>query len=100
MDYLINENHTAPITEALFQTSLMYNLLEKLGHMDLASRLVVSLLFCQLFLLPAFNIVIHSSIQPVVSLKKKKKSTVNFCFLHFADCEIFILNHALHTMKR
>ncbi|XP_020033622.1 leucyl-cystinyl aminopeptidase isoform X1 [Castor canadensis] len=40
MDYLINENHTAPITEALFQTSLMYNLLEKLGHMDLASRLV------------------------------------------------------------
>ncbi|XP_008828764.1 leucyl-cystinyl aminopeptidase [Nannospalax galili] len=41
IDYLGNENHTAPITEALFQTSLIYNLLEKLGHMDLASRLVI-----------------------------------------------------------
>ncbi|XP_057611735.1 leucyl-cystinyl aminopeptidase [Chionomys nivalis] len=40
IDYLRNETHTAPITEALFQTGLIYNLLEKLGHMDLASRLV------------------------------------------------------------
>lgn len=40
IDYLRNETHTAPITEALFQTDLIFNLLEKLGHMDLASRLV------------------------------------------------------------
>ncbi|XP_047273133.1 leucyl-cystinyl aminopeptidase isoform X1 [Homo sapiens] len=40
INYLGNENHTAPITEALFQTDLIYNLLEKLGYMDLASRLV------------------------------------------------------------
>ncbi|XP_011905032.1 PREDICTED: leucyl-cystinyl aminopeptidase isoform X2 [Cercocebus atys] len=40
INYLGNENHTAPITEALFQTGLIYNLLEKLGYMDLASRLV------------------------------------------------------------
>ncbi|XP_048186963.1 leucyl-cystinyl aminopeptidase [Perognathus longimembris pacificus] len=40
LDYLKNENYTAPITEALHQTNLIYNLLEKLGHMDLASRLV------------------------------------------------------------
>ncbi|ELV10166.1 Leucyl-cystinyl aminopeptidase [Tupaia chinensis] len=40
IDYLGNENCTAPITEALFQTNLIYNLLEKLGHMNLASRLV------------------------------------------------------------
>lgn len=38
--YLGNETHTAPITETLFQTGLIYNLLEKLGYMDLASRLV------------------------------------------------------------
>ncbi|XP_006867951.1 PREDICTED: leucyl-cystinyl aminopeptidase [Chrysochloris asiatica] len=40
IDYLGNETHTAPITEALFQTGRIYNLLEKLGHMDLAARLV------------------------------------------------------------
>nr|XP_003920778.2 leucyl-cystinyl aminopeptidase isoform X1 [Saimiri boliviensis boliviensis] len=40
INYLGNETHTAPITEALFQTGLIYNLLEKLGHMDLASRLM------------------------------------------------------------
>ncbi|XP_048667820.1 leucyl-cystinyl aminopeptidase [Marmota marmota marmota] len=40
IDYLRNESYTAPITEALFQTGLIYNLLEKLGQMDLASRLV------------------------------------------------------------
>ncbi|XP_021076862.1 leucyl-cystinyl aminopeptidase isoform X2 [Mus pahari] len=40
IDYLKNETHTAPITEALLQTNLIYNLLEKLGHMDLSSRLV------------------------------------------------------------
>ncbi|XP_007529971.1 leucyl-cystinyl aminopeptidase [Erinaceus europaeus] len=40
IDYLRNENCSAPINEALFQTGLIYNLLEKLGHMDLASRLV------------------------------------------------------------
>ncbi|XP_010587897.1 leucyl-cystinyl aminopeptidase [Loxodonta africana] len=40
IDYLGKENHTAPITEALFQTGLICNLLEKRGHMDLASRLV------------------------------------------------------------
>ncbi|XP_068391775.1 leucyl-cystinyl aminopeptidase [Eschrichtius robustus] len=39
IDYLRNETSTAPITEALFQTELIYNL-EELGHMDLASRLV------------------------------------------------------------
>lgn len=38
--YLGNENCTAPITETLFQTGLIYDLLEKLGHEDLASRLV------------------------------------------------------------
>ncbi|XP_049625072.1 leucyl-cystinyl aminopeptidase [Suncus etruscus] len=38
--YLGNENCTAPITETLFQTGLIYDLLEKLGHVDLASRLV------------------------------------------------------------
>lgn len=47
IDYLRNETYTAPISEALFQTELIYNLLDKLGHMDLASRLVVSLPFCQ-----------------------------------------------------
>ncbi|XP_032131560.1 leucyl-cystinyl aminopeptidase isoform X1 [Sapajus apella] len=40
INYLGNETHTAPITEALFHTGLIYNLLEKLGHMDLASRLM------------------------------------------------------------
>nr|XP_003479495.2 leucyl-cystinyl aminopeptidase [Cavia porcellus] len=40
IDYLKNENHTAPITEALFQTGLIFHLLEKVGHVDLASRLV------------------------------------------------------------
>ncbi|XP_076995199.1 leucyl-cystinyl aminopeptidase isoform X2 [Tamandua tetradactyla] len=40
IDYLGNETHTAPITEALFQTELIFNLLEKQGHMELASRLV------------------------------------------------------------
>uniref|UniRef100_A0A8B9XS36 Aminopeptidase n=1 Tax=Bos mutus grunniens TaxID=30521 RepID=A0A8B9XS36_BOSMU len=40
IDYLRNETYTAPISEALFQTELIYNLLDKLGHMDLASRLV------------------------------------------------------------
>ncbi|KAK2494783.1 hypothetical protein MC885_003755 [Smutsia gigantea] len=40
IDYLGNETCTAPTTEALFQTGLIYDLLEKLGHMDLASRLV------------------------------------------------------------
>ncbi|XP_029072251.1 leucyl-cystinyl aminopeptidase isoform X1 [Monodon monoceros] len=39
IDYLRNETCTAPITEALFQTELIYNL-EELGHMDLASKLV------------------------------------------------------------
>nr|XP_025147986.1 leucyl-cystinyl aminopeptidase isoform X3 [Bubalus bubalis] len=40
IDYLRNETYTAPISEALFQTELIYNLLDKLGHVDLASRLV------------------------------------------------------------
>ncbi|KAG8511619.1 Leucyl-cystinyl aminopeptidase [Galemys pyrenaicus] len=40
IDYLGKENCTAPITEALFQTGLIYNLLEKLGYTDLTSRLV------------------------------------------------------------
>ncbi|XP_059949175.1 leucyl-cystinyl aminopeptidase isoform X2 [Mesoplodon densirostris] len=39
IDYLRNETSTAPITEALFQMELIYNL-EELGHMDLASKLV------------------------------------------------------------
>lgn len=64
IDYLRNETCTAPITEALYQTDLIYDLLEKLGYMDLASRLVVSLLFFADFSwLLAFNIVIYSSIQ-------------------------------------
>uniref|UniRef100_H0WN20 Leucyl and cystinyl aminopeptidase n=1 Tax=Otolemur garnettii TaxID=30611 RepID=H0WN20_OTOGA len=41
IDYLQSENDTAPITEALFQTGLIFDLLEKLGRMDLASRLVM-----------------------------------------------------------
>ncbi|XP_066237989.1 leucyl-cystinyl aminopeptidase isoform X1 [Saccopteryx leptura] len=41
IDYLGNETYTAPITEALFQTGLIHNLLEKRGHMDLTSRLVM-----------------------------------------------------------
>lgn len=64
IDYLRNETHTAPITEALFQTGLIYNLLEKLGHMDLASRLVVSLPFfifsCGLPLMLLFTILFTS----------------------------------------
>ncbi|XP_061280441.1 leucyl-cystinyl aminopeptidase isoform X2 [Bos javanicus] len=40
IDYLRNETYTAPISEALLQTELIYNLLDKLGHVDLASRLV------------------------------------------------------------
>ncbi|XP_024419079.2 leucyl-cystinyl aminopeptidase [Desmodus rotundus] len=38
--YLGNETATAPITEALLQTGLIYDLLEKLGCVDLASRVV------------------------------------------------------------
>ena len=59
IDYLRNETYTAPISEALFQTELIYNLLDKLGHMDLASRLVVSLPFAKFSLLLAFTVVIH-----------------------------------------
>ncbi|XP_038621574.1 leucyl-cystinyl aminopeptidase [Tachyglossus aculeatus] len=40
MDYLANETSTAPITEALFQTDLIYNLLDKRGNWDLASKMV------------------------------------------------------------
>lgn len=61
--YLGNETSTAPITEVLLQTGLIYDLLEKLGHMNLASRVVVSLPFASFSLLLAFNIVIHNFIQ-------------------------------------
>ncbi|XP_006885440.1 PREDICTED: leucyl-cystinyl aminopeptidase [Elephantulus edwardii] len=37
--YLGNETHNAPITEALYQTRFIFDLLEKVGHLDLASRL-------------------------------------------------------------
>ncbi|XP_044518546.1 leucyl-cystinyl aminopeptidase [Gracilinanus agilis] len=40
IDYLGNETHTAPITEALFQTDLIYELLEKIGEVELAQRMV------------------------------------------------------------
>ncbi|KAM9101063.1 leucyl-cystinyl aminopeptidase [Sarcophilus harrisii] len=40
IDYLGNETHTAPITEALFQTDLIYDLLEKIGELELAKRTV------------------------------------------------------------
>ena len=64
IDYLRNETYTVPITEALFQTGLIYNLLEKQGHMDLASRLVVSLsffsFFCDLPLILLFEFLFRS----------------------------------------
>ncbi|XP_043819667.1 leucyl-cystinyl aminopeptidase [Dromiciops gliroides] len=40
IDYLGNETHTAPITEALFQTTIIYDLLEKIGEIELAKRMV------------------------------------------------------------
>ncbi|XP_002744830.4 leucyl-cystinyl aminopeptidase isoform X1 [Callithrix jacchus] len=40
IDYLGNETHTAPITQALFQTGLIYDLLEKVGSTEQALRLI------------------------------------------------------------
>uniref|UniRef100_A0A4X2KME5 Aminopeptidase n=1 Tax=Vombatus ursinus TaxID=29139 RepID=A0A4X2KME5_VOMUR len=40
IDYLGNETHTAPISEALFQTDLIYDLLEKIGEIELARKTV------------------------------------------------------------
>ncbi|XP_057270257.1 leucyl-cystinyl aminopeptidase isoform X3 [Pezoporus wallicus] len=40
IDYLNKESSTAPLTQALFQLSLIYNLLEKKGEQQLASRLM------------------------------------------------------------
>ncbi|XP_034629203.1 leucyl-cystinyl aminopeptidase [Trachemys scripta elegans] len=40
LDYLEKENHTAPISQALFQMSLIYDLVEKRGMQNLAARVV------------------------------------------------------------
>ncbi|XP_030325574.1 leucyl-cystinyl aminopeptidase isoform X3 [Strigops habroptila] len=40
IDYLNKESSTAPLTQALFQLSLIYNLLEKKGEQQLAARLM------------------------------------------------------------
>uniref|UniRef100_A0A8C3TIM4 Leucyl and cystinyl aminopeptidase n=1 Tax=Chelydra serpentina TaxID=8475 RepID=A0A8C3TIM4_CHESE len=40
LDYLVKENHTAPISQALFQVNLIYDLVEKRGMQDLAARVV------------------------------------------------------------
>uniref|UniRef100_A0A8C8SF67 Leucyl-cystinyl aminopeptidase n=1 Tax=Pelusios castaneus TaxID=367368 RepID=A0A8C8SF67_9SAUR len=40
IDYLEKENHPAPITEALFQLNLIYNLVEKRGMHSLTARVV------------------------------------------------------------
>ncbi|XP_074061294.1 leucyl-cystinyl aminopeptidase [Macrotis lagotis] len=40
IDYLGNETHTAPIMEALSQTDLIFNLLEKFGEIELAKKTV------------------------------------------------------------
>uniref|UniRef100_A0A9J8C0U7 Aminopeptidase n=2 Tax=Cyprinus carpio TaxID=7962 RepID=A0A9J8C0U7_CYPCA len=39
MDYIRNENETAPVTEALFQLGQIYRLLDKRSELDLASRM-------------------------------------------------------------
>lgn len=43
IDYLTKEDSTAPISQALFQLNLIYNLVEKRGMQELAGRVVVSL---------------------------------------------------------
>ncbi|XP_074851396.1 leucyl-cystinyl aminopeptidase isoform X2 [Carettochelys insculpta] len=40
LDYLERESDTAPVTEAVFQLSLIYGLLEKSGMQDLTARIV------------------------------------------------------------
>lgn len=75
IDYLKNESHAAPITEALFQTGLIFHLLEKVGHVDLASRLVVSLPFCQIFLY--LSLILLFTIH---SFSGSKKQTLKFYF--------------------
>ncbi|XP_071436396.1 leucyl-cystinyl aminopeptidase isoform X1 [Pithys albifrons albifrons] len=40
IDYLKKENSTAPLTQALFQLSLIYNLLDKKGEHQLAARVM------------------------------------------------------------
>ncbi|XP_067425164.1 leucyl-cystinyl aminopeptidase isoform X2 [Emydura macquarii macquarii] len=40
IDYLVKENHSAPITQALFQMNLIYHLIDKRGMQDLAARVV------------------------------------------------------------
>ncbi|XP_035165369.1 leucyl-cystinyl aminopeptidase isoform X2 [Oxyura jamaicensis] len=40
IDYLKEESSTAPLTQALFQLSLIYNLLEKKGEQQLAARVI------------------------------------------------------------
>ncbi|XP_009274129.1 PREDICTED: leucyl-cystinyl aminopeptidase isoform X3 [Aptenodytes forsteri] len=40
IDYLNKENSTAPLTQALFQLSLIYSLLEKKGEQQLAARVM------------------------------------------------------------
>uniref|UniRef100_K7G2W0 Leucyl-cystinyl aminopeptidase n=1 Tax=Pelodiscus sinensis TaxID=13735 RepID=K7G2W0_PELSI len=40
LDYIVKENEAAPITQALFQLSVIYGLIEKRGMQDLAARVV------------------------------------------------------------
>lgn len=40
--YLVKENSTAPVTEALYQVNHIYNLVEKRGLQNLAAKIVVS----------------------------------------------------------
>jgi len=41
MDYIRNENETAPLIEALFQLDQIYRLLDKRSELNLVSRMTV-----------------------------------------------------------
>lgn len=47
IDYLKEESSTAPLTQALFQLSRIYNLLEKKGEQQLAARVMVCTIFLE-----------------------------------------------------
>ena len=87
IDYLRNETYTAPISEALFQTELIYNLLDKLGHVDLASRLVVSLPFCQVLFVACLYCCYSCAIQ-----QSQAEKAVIFHFHHFPGADILTWN--------
>lgn len=42
IDYLVKENSTVPITQALYQMSHIFNLVEKRGMQELAAKVLVS----------------------------------------------------------